>query len=247
MKYKTLFLLLILLTITYFTLLNNEIITKPFLYFKDLLFYPSHAKAKDINLSNSFYDSIINSLIEDIDNLKKINNINLSISEFDVVNSTVIERNKEYWFNTLTINKGKIDGIEVDMAVVDSNGLIGRISMVTKNTSVVKLITTNDTKSKISAVILNKNEKIYGVINGYDSNNNLLFLTITSNIKIEENSKVETTGMGGVFPSGILIGNVYDVIKKDDGVTNVVRVKPTSNIEGDRYVSILLRQKDSNN
>ena len=53
--------------------------------------------------------------------------------------------------------------------------------------------------------------------------------------------------MGGVFPSGILIGHVLDVIKKDDGVTNIVRVKPSSNIEGERYVSVLQRKKNTSN
>ena len=77
--------------------------------------------------------------------------------------------------------------------------------------------------------------------------NNLLYLTINDNANILKNSKVETTGMGGVFPRGILIGKVFDVIKKDDGITNIVRIKPSSNIEGERYVSILQRKKTTVN
>ena len=245
MKYKSPFLLLVLLIISYLTIFHNGF--KLFNYLKDLLFYPVHAITSNISLSNEVSDSINNNLKEEINELKKLNNINLSISEFNMINGTIIERNREYWFNNLTINKGSIDGIELDMAVIDSNGLIGRISMVNKYSSIVKLITTNDTKNKVSAVIQNNKEKIYGIINGYDSSKNLLYLTINDNKNILENSKVETTGMGGVFPSGILIGKVVDVIKKEDGVTNIVRVKPSSNIEGERYVSVLSRKKDINN
>ena len=247
MKLKTPYLLLLLLVLAYFGVNNNIEILKPFYYGKDLIFSIVKADSSDITLSNDLEESIINSLKDDIHNLQKISNINLSISDYDMINATIISRNRDYWFNNLTINKGENDGITLDMAVIDSDGLIGRISMVTSKTAMVKLITTNDTKSKVSAVINNHDHKVYGIISGYDSMNNLLSLTITDNLEIEKDSKVETTGMGGVFPSGILIGKVYDVIKKSDGITNVVRVRPSSSIEGERYVSVLGRKKESNN
>ena len=246
MKLRIFFLLLFLLILAYFTIISQTSLLKPFYYLKDILFSPVHAIDNNINLSYEFENNIINNLQEDIEELNKLNNITLSISNYDLINATVISRNMEYWFNNLTINKGKSDGIDVDMAVIDSNGLIGRISMVTNKTSTVKLITTNDTKNKISAVIHNDKDKIYGIINGYDLENNLLNLIITYNKVINKDSMVETTGMGGIFPKGILIGKVLDVIKKEDGVTNIVRVIPSSNIEGERYVSVLHRKEISN-
>ncbi len=239
MKVRSLFLLLLLLVITYFTVISSSVILKPFYFLKDLIYLPVHAIESDNIFSGEFEESIINNLKEEINSLQKLNNINLSISDFDIINGTIISRNREYGFNSLTINKGKSDGIEVDMAVIDSDGLIGRISMVTNNTSTIKLITSNDTKNKISAVIHNNTEDIYGIINGYDSSNNLLNLIISENKQIEKESVVETTGMGGVFPRGILIGKVYDVIKKEDGVTNVVRVKLKSDIKVGIYFSVL--------
>ena len=245
MKVRSLFLLILLLIITYFTLISPTIILKPFYYLKDLLYSPVHAIESDNTFSNDLEESVINNLKEEIISLQKLSNINLSISDFNIINGTIISRNRDYWFNSLTINKGSSDGIEIDMAVIDSDGLIGRISMVTDNTSTVKLITSNDTKNKISAVIHNNTSDIYGIINGYDIGNNLLNLIISENSKIEKGSVVETTGMGGVFPRGILIGKVYDVIKKADGVTNVVRVKLSSDIKGERYVSVLSRKEVS--
>ena len=238
MKMRTSFIIIILLIIYYYIVPIK---------IKDIIVFPVHSVNGENILSDEMKDSIINNLKEDNEELKKLNNINLSISDFDFINGTVIERNREYWFNTLTINKGTTDGVDIDMAVIDSNGLIGRISMVTKNTSTIKLITTNDIKNKVSAVIHNNNEKIYGIINGYDSKNNLLNLIIDDNKNIIENSKVETTGMGGVFPSGILIGKVVDTIKKDDLATNIIRIRPISNIEGENYVSVLQRKEISNN
>ena len=247
MKVKSIFLLLLLILLSYFTMFNSSKLFSPFYAIKDLLFLSVHANTPKMDLSSGFKDSIINNLKEDIKELEKLNNITLSISDFEMINATVISRNRDYWFNTLTLNKGKSDGIDIDMAVIDSDGLIGRVSMVTNNTSVVKLITTNDVKSKISAVIHTTNDDIYGIINGYDNDNGLLSLIIMENEIIDKNSLVETTGMGGVFPRGILIGKVYDTIKKEDGITNVVRVKLNSNIKGERYVSVLSRKKVSSN
>ena len=247
MKYKYSFLLLLIVLVFYISSVYPNKIINSLNIIKDYLFFPVKAIDEEFSLSNEAKDNIISELKKDIQELEKLNNIKMSLTDYNYINATIIERNREYWFNSLTINKGKDDHIDVDMAVIDSNGLIGRISNVGKNTSTVKLITTNDVNSKISAVIELDNKKIYGIINGYNTFDNLLNLVINNYEEIPKKSKVLTTGMGGVFPSGILIGNVVDTIKKDDDVTNVVLVKPIGNIEGERYVSVLQRKEISNN
>lgn len=247
MERKTPFFLLGLLLLIAFIANNFDYLLYPYHLMKDVFYYPVNAlyENSEFTISNTLTDNIITGLKEDIENLLKLNNLKESLSDFDYIKATVISRNREYWFNNLTINKGKSDGIDVDMAVIDANGLMGRISSVTNDTAIVKLITTNDINNKVSAVIMSDKEKIYGIINGYDSKNNLLSLIITDNKEIIKNSKVETTGMGGVFPSNILIGYVYDTIKDDDGITNIVRIIPSSEI-GARYVAILKRKEISN-
>ena len=248
MERKTPFFLIGLLLLLAFIFNNFDYLLYPYHLVKDFLYYPVNALKKDNELiiSNNLKDSIITGLKEDIENLLKISNMTESLNNFDYINATIISRNREYWFNNLIINKGKNNGIDVDMAVIDMNGLIGRVSSVTNNTAVVKLITTNDINNKVSAEIINNKEKIYGIINGYDSKNNYLHMIITDDKELVKNSKVETTGMGGVFPSNILIGYVNDTIKDSDGITNIVRIKPSSNIEGGRYVAVLKRYEISN-
>lgn len=247
-KFSYSFLIIILVLVFYLSINYPNKLFISFDYLKDYLFYPVRAINEDDKLvvSDTMKDSIISSLKEDIYELQKLNNINISLSDFNYVNATIIERNREYWFNSFTINKGASSGIKLDMAVIDSDGLIGRISHVSNNISTVKLITTNDTKNKISAVIEEDNNKIYGIISGYNKNNNTLELIVTSDIEVKKDSLVKTTGMGGIFPSGILIGKVMDKIKKEDGITNVIRVIPAANIEGERYVSVLQRKEVSN-
>lgn len=247
-KLRTIIIVIIIYVISYISVTYNVNLLYPYFLLKDTLLYPVHALTNnnELVLSNSLHDGIISALQDEIDNLKKLNNIKTVISDFNYVNATIIERNRQYWFNTITIDKGESDGIKEDMAVISGDGLVGRISSVRRSTSVIKLITTNDINNKISIVIKNKNKNIYGIINGYDSINNLLKVYISDNSEIDKNAKVETTGMGGVFPSGILIGEVFDTTLFTDSVSVIVRVRPIVNLEGERYVSILQRKESSN-
>ena len=157
------FIVLFILYVLFFISINYNInIFYPYYLIKDLLMYPVSALAsnKDLPLKDEFKDSKISNLEEEIKELKKLTNINNTLVEYDYLNATVIERNREYWFNTITINKGKNDGITIDMAVIDSNGLLGRISNVRDNSSVVKLITTNDVNNNMRSK-LSTSCKIY--------------------------------------------------------------------------------------
>ena len=248
-KLRTMIILFMLYLIAFLSITLDINLLYPYYVIKDVLMYPVHAlgESKDLDLSNSFRDSIIASLKSEIQELKELNNVKTTLSDFTIINATVISRNREYWFNTLTINKGKIDGLEEDMAVIDSNGLIGKIVNLRDYTSDVKLITTNDVTNKMSVVIKNKGENVYGILNGYDYQKDLLKVIIYDKVDVYEKMKVETTGMGGVYPEGILVGEVFDMIEEKDTVTTIARVRPSSKIKGEKYVSVLQRTKISDN
>lgn len=240
--------IIIILLIIYLLLsisINYDInILYPYYLLKDFIMYPVKALIKDNNiyLSDESIKVKIDNLEEEIIELKKLTNISNVLTDYNYINASVIERNREYWFNSITINKGSNDGIDIDMAVIDSNGLIGRISNVRKYTSDIKLITTNDINSKISVVIKGINN-IYGITKGYDNQNDLLKIIVNNNEFVKEGLNVETTGMGGVFPKGILIGKVEKMIKDDDNVGYIVLVKLSGNIKDLRYVSILEKKE----
>ena len=247
-KLRTVIILFLIYIIAFLSITYDLNILTPYYFLKDIILLPVNALSQDnvISLSNNMQESIISSLKDEIKSLQEINQLGHVLTDFKYVNATVILRNREYWFNNITLDKGKKDGVKVNQAVIDSNGLIGRISNVREFTSDVKLITTNDVTSKISAVI-KRDKKIYGIISGYDTKLNLLKMTINEKMDIYEKEKVETTGLGGIFPEGILIGNVFDMITSNDDSSITVRIKPSSNIESEKYVSILQREEISNN
>lgn len=184
-------------------------------------------------------------LRREIEALKKELSIDYVLTDYDYLNATVISRNIGYWYNTLTIDKGTNNGISEGMVVVNSTGLIGKIIKTTTFTSEVRLITTSDTNNKISVSISNGNGKINGLINRYDYENNFLEIEGISNTEeVKVGDYVYTSGLGGVFPSGILIGTVESITTDEYDLAKIINVKPSTDFNDINYVAILKR-KDS--
>lgn len=177
-----------------------------------------------------------------INKLKDELNIDYVLNEYDYLNATVVSRNSLYWYNTLTIDKGKNNGIEEGMVVINSTGLIGKIINVSTFSSDVKLITTNDTNNKISVTVTNGSNKLTGLINTYNYNDGYLKVEGISNTEtVNIGDYVYTSGLGGVFPSGILIGQVENIITDVYDLSKIINVKPSANFNDINYVTILKR------
>lgn len=184
-------------------------------------------------------------LKKELEKLKEELDIDMVLSDYEYINSTVVSRNSLYWYNTLTIDKGSRNGIKEGMAVVNATGLIGRIENVTKGSSDVKLITTNDTNNKISVVINNGNDDLVGLINGYDYDSGFLEVEGISNTeKVNVGDVVYTSGLGGVFPSGVLIGYVESITTDVYDLAKIINVKPSANFDDINYVTVLKRVDD---
>ena len=243
LKIKTFVIIIIIYVIAFISLKTNINLFYPFYLLKDLVFLPVEAIKTEVELSNQVYEGIVIEQAKEFEELKKINNLNSTLTEFDSITSLVITRNKMYWFNTLTINSGSKDGIVEDMAVISSDGLVGRITKVSLKTSEVKLITTSDINHKISVMIKNNADNIYGILSGYNKEKECLEVTSINKInEIEKNSLVYTSGMGGIFPSGILIGSVEEIIEDKYNVSKVIYIKPSSNFNDLKFVKVLKRK-----
>ena len=247
MKVKTFVILIIIYLISFIAIKTDINLFYPYYMLKDIIYFPIKnvkAVSDDVKLDKEVESGINEEMKLEFEELKKLNDLSNTLVDFSKVSALVIERNKMYWFNTITINKGTSSGIKEDMAVVNCCGLIGKINKVGKNTSEVKLITTNDTNHKISVMIKTNNDTLYGILSGYNSNSNTLQITsVNKTIEIEENAKVYTSGMGGIFPSGILIGTVKDTIPDEYDVSKIIEVTPSSDINNTKFVNVLIRKE----
>ncbi|MGN7476781.1 rod shape-determining protein MreC [Solibacillus silvestris] len=180
--------------------------------------------------------------------LRELASIEESLRDFEPIQATVIARNPDQWEEKIILNKGTAHGVENNMAVMTSRGLIGKIVVATPYTSEVELLYTNNENYRVSAIVIGENNKeIHGsLIEGYDvERNELLLKRIDSKINIEVGSKVLSSGLGGIFPKGILIGEVTEVTTHDFGLTKMAYVKPAADFSMLEHVIIAKRKTTS--
>ena len=232
----------------------EKIVVYPFDYVKNKISDYNELKnvKKDNDILETSMDRILSIETENIELRRQLEalkdelNIDYSLTDYEYLNASVISRNVGYWYNKITIDKGSYNGVEKDMVVITSKGLIGRVINTTTFTSDVKLITTSDTNNKISVHISNGDTNLYGLIYGYNYNDNVLELEGISNTKdVNIGDRVYTSGLGGIFPSGILIGTVSEITTDSYDLAKVIKVKPSADFSDINYVSILKRKSDN--
>ncbi len=154
-----------------------------------------------------------------------------SISEYDPEIATIIARNQDEWMNTFILNKGESAAVKENMAVITNDGLVGRIKKVNAYSSQVELISSSVKASKISVSLQQGGTEIFGMIDHYDDSKNLLVLSdIENNVKVKVGTKVITSGLGGQFPKGILIGKVKKVENDEYGLSQMAYVETAANL-----------------
>ena len=154
-------------------------------------------------------------------------------SVFKLVPAEVVARDSSTWWRTITINRGKEDGIEGDMPVVTDEGLVGKDHDGRRdNISVVLLI--SDENCKVAASVEGTREQ--GIVSGERVTGgvtpllNLNFLSKQADLK--PGQKVYTSGVGGVFPSGLLIGVVKSFrVRELDGQAQLTPAVDLSHLE----------------
>jgi rod shape-determining protein MreC len=125
------------------------------------------------------------------------------------------------WYHSLVLDRGSSSGLAEGMPVVAADGVVGQIIKVAPNTSRVLLLT--DHTSGIAATILRSRAR--GVVKGKgESGCSLEFASRDDDIKVGDT--VVTSGIGGVFPKGIPIGEVTMVKRGEYGVFQTVAIRP---------------------
>lgn len=152
------------------------------------------------------------------------------LSEYQLRSAEVIMRSPDRWYQQVTINRGQKHGVTPNMAVITPKGMVGRVKSVSQFSSVVELLSDTNRSNHISAVVQGE-DLIFGVIEGYDLEQEALyFRKIPIDAPLEVGQTVITSGLGGLFPRGLYIGEVIEVIPEQYGLTQTALVKPAANM-----------------
>lgn len=191
--------------------------------------------------------SDVQSLEEENEELRKMLDKEDSIDSYSSIQATVIARSPERWLHQVTINQGEKAGVKANMAVITADGMLGKVLSVSGDSSTVQLLTGFDEFNRIAAMIKRDDKDVHGVIEQYDEENEALLFKIIeeSDSDIEPGEVVVSSGMGGVFPSGLLIGTVEEVTPDQYGLTKTAHIKPAADMYSINNVIVVDRDIDT--
>ena len=181
-------------------------------------------KAKVAELEGQLQD--LEETKQENERLRELLNYDTETEDIEFVTAKVIGRDPNHWYSTFLINLGISDGIEVDMPVVNGDGLIGRV--IETGATWSKVMPIVDSSSGVSGIVERTRDN--GILNGTLSAGAEEALLSLGNLPLDADlipgDTVITSGIAGVFPKGIPIGRVTEVSQSGDGMRNQAVVTP---------------------
>lgn len=211
--------------------------------------------------NNTFFEDI-NNLKTENESLKKQNEeLNKSLSELGIIkaeNKTLREYanlSDEYtkyatvpayiidrdWGNlnsTIIINVGKREGVEANMPVVSADGVVGYVISSTETTAKVQPII--DPSSSISGIMSISRDNL--IVKGELGKSNELKATyISADADLVLNDDVETSGIGGIYPKGLKIGKLIEIVEAENVTEKYAIIKPAVDFSKIETVLVIIK------
>jgi len=170
--------------------------------------------------------------------LEKLFKLN-ETSAYQTVVARVIARDPSMWFDSVTIDKGRWAGVQVNMPVVTAGGIVGRVISTSPWSAQVMLIT--DEKSGAGAVVgqLGQSNAL-GSIKGMGENGLLEMRYVSGMEKVQLGDTVTTTGQDAIYPPGYTVGQVVEVRAGSATQAQVIRIRPGAGLDRLKEVAVLM-------
>ncbi|EKD49377.1 MAG: hypothetical protein ACD_63C00167G0005 [uncultured bacterium] len=157
----------------------------------------------------------------------------------DTVPAAIIGYNPDPGVRKIEINVGRDRGIENDMPVIISSGLlVGRVTEVFETTSNVLFIV--DKRSVVNAVV--QDSRATGIVKG-EHGIGLIMESVPQNEDINKGNTIVTSGLGGIYPEGLVIGEVYELKKSSNALFKEARIKPAVDFDTLELVFVVVGTK----
>jgi rod shape-determining protein MreC len=167
------------------------------------------------------------------------------LGNLEPVRARVIARSPSSWYQTVQINKGSSDGVEVDQPVVNGEGLVGKVKSVSDGNAVVMLLT--DQEFGVSARTVRSGEP-GNVGPAVGAPGDLRFELVPNAKEVERGEMIITAGtttstrasaLRSLYPRGILIGTVKRIETGEGELDRVIHVTPVANLRDLDIVEVL--------
>ncbi|MCX7796530.1 MAG: rod shape-determining protein MreC [bacterium] len=176
---------------------------------------------------------VLNNQIKTLKQLEISSGFKESNTKFNLIGAKVIRREPSQWLNTILLDRGKIDGVKSNMAVINENGLVGKIISVSDYTSRVLFIL--DPGNTVSVKVLRNN--VMGVLKGNgDGTCSLQYISTGADIKVGD--IIVTSEASELYPSGIVVGKISNIYNRPGETFLDITVVPSVDFSSIYYLWI---------
>lgn len=202
--------------------IENQIISEPIYEIKSMISKREISLEKKLQAENE-------ELRQEINELKKQLHLKESLSEYEVLTTTIISRPLDFYSDEIIIGVGKKDGIDGHYAVINDEGMIGRITQIEDTFSKVTLfITEREENQCVVRILIDSENSCDAVLEKYNSNTGFYTVRLLSTSKtIEKGMIVVTSGMGVelyAVPSALVEGLILQLAHICDHSNNILVV-----------------------
>lgn len=218
----------------------NDSVSGFFTYFteKEALQQENEALKQQLSQRNNELTQMDEISMENIRLRELLNYKEETRGQYQLQLAGIIAENNTNLQHTITLDKGSNDGVVTGMTVLNHWGLIGRITAVLPDSSEVMLLP--DRESAIGARVRSTREVI-GVVEGDGSgSSSLQMIHLPHDADLYVGDSLTTSGLDGVFPGGIQIGEVTAIEYSANGLTKTATVKPYVNFSRLEEVFVLM-------
>lgn len=170
--------------------------------------------------------------------LRALLNYKITSKQFDLVAASIIGRESATWTSVVLINRGTLDGVADNMAVVTEMGLVGHVIEAGLNTAKVQLIL--DPRSSVGTLIQRPESRVAGIVEG-DINNphapKMVNIPKDADVKVDD--MIVTSGFGGVYPKGLVVGKIKEIHNDEGGLLKHGIVATSVNFEKLEDVAVI--------
>jgi rod shape-determining protein MreC len=152
-----------------------------------------------------------------------------------MISAEVIAYSPSAWLRTIVINKGERDGVKKEMPVVTWEGVVGRVLRTSPHVSVVLLII--DRNSSVDVMV--QRTRTQGIVEG-EGGVHCYVRYIPRTEEVQVGDTIITSGLEGIFPKGLSMGEVAKVVKKDYGLFQEIEIDPSAHFSRLEEVMVIV-------
>ena len=178
--------------------------------------------------------------VRENERMKDLLGLNEARPDLKYLDAEVVRGPSSNWTSDLTIDRGSLSGVEAGDCVIDQYGhLIGVVTRADLNSSIVTTIL--DPTLSVGGRVARTDEDV--VLGGdfalmLEGLTRLSFLPEDS--RLITGDQIITSGLGGLYPSGLVVGSIRSLLVEKDGITRYAQIEPAADISGVRFVYIIV-------